>query len=92
MLKKIKIATALSFVTVLSACGTYDRDFGIDAGSFDKFNPGIWVDGNGCDHWIVDDGFEGYMSPRLADDGTPICRSGAVPYTVINFDRSLVGL
>lgn len=93
MLKKIKLVSIISFVTVLSACsdGRFDTDGGVDKGSFDKFNPGIWVDGNGCDHWIIDDGVEGYMSPRLTEDGRPICRTSAIPYTVINFERSLIG-
>ncbi len=64
----------------------------MDGSFLDGRSAGIWVDGNGCDHWIIDDGFEGYMSPRLADDGSPVCRVGAVPYSTINFERTLLGL
>lgn len=36
----------------------------------------IWVDPDGCEHWVMDDGAEGYMDIRLRRDGTPICRRG----------------
>jgi hypothetical protein len=42
---------------------------------------GIWVDPEGCDHWIIDDGREGYASPRVTPDGRPVCRPDAVPNT-----------
>ncbi|WP_375279872.1 hypothetical protein [Pseudooctadecabacter sp.] len=28
-----------------------------------SYEPTIWVDPDGCTHWVMDDGFEGYMSP-----------------------------
>ena len=37
----------------------------------------IWVDPDGCEHWVMDDGLEGYMSAHLDRDGKPVCR--AVP-------------
>jgi len=78
---------------VLTACvGPSNRDHSFDYGALLEDRPaGIWVDGNGCDHWIIDDGIEGYMSPRLAEDGRPVCREGSVPYTTLDFDRSLFG-
>ena len=27
--------------------------------------PGIWIDLDGCEHWVLDDGISGYMSPHL---------------------------
>ena len=44
---------------------------------------GIWVDPNGCDHWIIDDGIEGYLSERLTPDGRPVCSGVAPPSTVV---------
>ena len=44
-----------------------DRDGG-------KYIPGIWIDPDGCEHWVMDDGVEGFMSPHLRRDGTPVCR------------------
>lgn len=43
---------------------------------------GVWVDPNGCDHWIIDDGVEGYLSERLTPDGRPVC-SGVAPPTIV---------
>lgn len=55
---------------------TVDRFF--DAKDLSTLKAGIWVDPTGCDHWIIDDGFEGYLSARLSPDGKPVC-SGAAP-------------
>ncbi|WP_353533140.1 OmpA family protein [Cognatishimia sp. WU-CL00825] len=38
--------------------------------------PTIWVDPDGCEHWVMDDGAEGYMSPHLTRQGLPVCRDG----------------
>ena len=37
-------------------------DAGRDEKSLIPLVAGIWVDPNGCDHWIIDDGIEGYLS------------------------------
>lgn len=34
--------------------------------------PGIWVDPDGCEHWVMDDGAEGYMTPNIRPDGRPV--------------------
>ena len=52
----------------------------------------IWIDPDGCEHWVIDDGFEDYMPRRLTDEGKPVCRVGSVPYSTIDFERSLLGL
>ncbi len=49
---------------------------------------GIWVDGNGCEHWIIDDGIEGYMTTRWGPDGKPYCPAGNVPYQTKGFERT----
>ncbi|WP_375262062.1 OmpA family protein [Palleronia sp.] len=33
----------------------------------------IWIDPDGCEHWVRDDGWEGYGSNRLTRQGTPVC-------------------
>lgn len=38
--------------------------------------PTIWVDPDGCEHWVMDDGLEGYMTPHVNRDGIPVCRRG----------------
>lgn len=60
----------------------------IDAKSLENLTrtPGIWVDGDGCEHWAIDDGIEGYQTNRLDRDGKPIC--GLLePFTIHGPDR-----
>lgn len=40
----------------------------------EQYIPGIWVDPDGCEHWVMDDGVEGYMDPHLDRKGIPVCR------------------
>lgn len=42
----------------------------------ERYVPSIWVDPDGCEHWVMDDGAEGYMTPHITRDGKPICRRG----------------
>lgn len=61
-----------------------------------SYEPAIWVDPDGCTHWVMDDGVEGYMSPRRNRDGSPICmRSeicGVIPTdTLFATDRAHIG-
>lgn len=77
---------AVTGILALSACDVgpdkgFDR--GIDAKHLSQLVAGIWVDPNGCDHWIIDDGLEGYMSPRLTPDGRPVCSGVAPPNTAV---------
>jgi len=48
-------------------------DLGINSHPLETLVAGIWIDPDGCDHWIIDDGVEGYLSPRLTPDGIPVC-------------------
>lgn len=49
--------------------------FGGDAGSGRELRATIWVDPDGCEHWVMDDGLEGFMSAHLDREGKPVCRS-----------------
>jgi outer membrane protein OmpA-like peptidoglycan-associated protein len=42
----------------------------------ERYSPTIWVDPDGCEHWVMDDGAEGYMTPHVMPDGKPVCRQG----------------
>lgn len=42
----------------------------------ERYVPTIWVDPDGCEHWVMDDGWEGYMTPHVTRDGIPVCRRG----------------
>ncbi len=33
----------------------------------------IWIDPDGCEHWVIDLGVEGMMSPHLDREGNPVC-------------------
>lgn len=50
---------------------TLDR--GRDSKDLSQLVAGIWVDPNGCEHWIIDDGVEGYLSQRVDPYGKPVC-------------------
>lgn len=88
-MRRAKIMIAGLGLTVLGACegtGVTDttQDFGLDRKSVSLLQAGIWVDPNGCEHWIIDDGIEGYMSQRLKPDGKPVCGNAAPAGTVLN--------
>ncbi len=43
-----------------------------------EYTPTIWIDPDGCEHWVMDDGFEGFMSPHRRRDGTPVCHRSEI--------------
>ncbi|WP_093992619.1 OmpA family protein [Flavimaricola marinus] len=43
-----------------------------------QYIPGIWIDPDGCEHWVMDDGAEGFMSPHRTRDGRPVCRRSEI--------------
>lgn len=44
------------------------------AGISGSVQPGIWIDPDGCMHWVADGGVEGYMEGRVnAHNGMPVC-------------------
>ncbi|WP_336096982.1 hypothetical protein [Roseovarius sp. CH_XMU1461] len=85
-MKLTKITLALTAAIALGACDdkqnkTVDRGF--DSKHLSQLKAGIWVDPNGCDHWIIDDGIEGYLSQRLDKYGKPVCSGVAPPNTAV---------
>lgn len=52
----------------------------------ERYVPTIWVDPDGCEHWVMDDGYEGYMTPHVNRQGIPVCRRGNV-CGVMNADQ-----
>ncbi|ETX28390.1 hypothetical protein [Roseivivax isoporae] len=84
-----RLALALAALGALAACDTpigpdksQDRNF-FDRDDLADMQAGIWIDPNGCDHWIIDDGVEGYLSQRLDKYGKPVCSGIAPPNTVV---------
>jgi len=85
MKKNVKGLAFLVVVVGLAACEKVDKtvDRGFDSKDLSTLKAGIWVDPNGCDHWIIDDGLEGYLSQRLSRDGKPVCSGVAPPNTAV---------
>lgn len=44
----------------------------------EAYVPTIWVDPDGCEHWVMDDGAEGYMTPHVNRQGIPVCHTGSL--------------
>lgn len=86
-MKAIKGVALLAAAAALAGCvdnkidKTVDR--GIDNKHLSQLKAGIWIDPTGCDHWIIDDGAEGYLSARLDKYGKPVCSGAAPPNTAI---------
>lgn len=85
-MKIIRTIAVLAAAATVSACVGEDKgndlNFGVDGGHLSNLVAGIWVDPNGCDHWIIDDGWEGYLTERLTPDGRPVCSGVGSPTTV----------
>ena len=75
----VRVLSLVAVASILTGCETTREGNGITDGGYDG-GPladgvaNIWVDPDGCQHWYIDDGLEGYMSPRLHRDGTPYCQ------------------
>ena len=75
----IAAATAVALTSLLAseaaaqAFGQTRSQSGRDGG---QYIPTIWVDPDGCEHWVMDDGAEGYMTPHVNRQGIPVCRRG----------------
>jgi outer membrane protein OmpA-like peptidoglycan-associated protein len=52
----------------------------------EKDIPTIWIDPDGCEHWGMDDGWEGFMDIRLTRDGRPVCHRSEI-CGVMNTDQ-----
>lgn len=85
----LKLAMALPLIGTLGACSELGTkadktvDGGSDSKHLSQLKAGIWIDPNGCDHWIIDDGVEGYLSQRLDRNGKPVCSGAGAPNTVV---------
>ncbi len=86
----IKLLGLLVSGLVLSACAdavavgpNKGMDRGINSHHLSTMVAGVWVDPDGCDHWMIDDGLEGYLSERMTPDGRPVCSGVAPPSTVV---------
>lgn len=83
VMKVTRVFAVLAVSGLTAACSSQhgivgadkSRDRGTDAKDLSHLTAGIWVDPNGCEHWIIDDGVEGYADLRRTPDGKPVCNS-----------------
>lgn len=70
------------------------QDQGRDTGVLRNGNAAIAYDPDGCQNWIMDDGLEGYSTPRYDPvSGLPICNDKFPPGTVIrNYQTGTEGV
>jgi hypothetical protein len=90
------IVTLAASTGLLAGCESssgkkYYTDHGVDAGELVNGRAAIWVDPDGCQHWYIDDGMEGYMTPRLNRDGTPRCVGGSQG-TIVSKDGTVIAV
>jgi hypothetical protein len=53
---------------------TADRQTIDPSGNLQDMRAGIWYSPQGCQYWIIDDGVEGYLTPRYnPQTGKPVC-------------------
>jgi hypothetical protein len=72
--RALKIVGGCALLGLVAGCASdQTADGGIDSHSLTELAASVWVDPDGCKHWVIDDGLEGYMSPVLNADGTPDC-------------------
>ncbi|MFU8882903.1 MAG: OmpA family protein [Rhodobacterales bacterium] len=77
--KAMRAAFACAVVAALSMAGiTGAASAQQNTVQGERYIPGIWIDPDGCEHWVMDDGAEGYMSPHLNRQGHPVCHRGDV--------------
>ena len=61
----------------------------IDRGPLVNGEAAIAYDPDGCQNWIIDDGIEGYSSPRFDPvSGLPVCNNLYPPGTVLGNDQT----
>ncbi len=70
------LATALALTGAASAPAQAQEQQRTVVG--ERYVPTIWVDPDGCEHWVMDDGAEGFMTPHVTRSGKPVCRRGNV--------------
>ncbi len=81
MVKFVLVALTLGVMSMM----TPSQAFAEETGSFPA---AIWIDPDGCEHWILDLGVEGMMSPHLDHDGKPVC--GRNPNICMEFPADIM--
>lgn len=92
-LQKTKAALAMIVALTVAAGSVQAQQTRTIQG--EEYTPTIWIDPDGCEHWVMDDGAEGYMSPHRTRDGRPVCHRsdicGVIPSdTLFATDKSYI--
>ena len=74
--EKVKVATAAIFALATVAGAAQAQEQRVIQG--EEYTPTIWIDPDGCEHWVMDDGFEGFMSPHRQRNGAPVCHRSEI--------------
>ncbi len=85
-LKRLGTAVAAASIAVASLVMSPIQASAQNTVVGERYVPTIWVDPDGCEHWVMDDGVEGYMTPHVNRQGIPVCRRGNV-CGVMNSDQ-----
>ncbi|WP_293574437.1 OmpA family protein [Phaeobacter sp.] len=73
-----KHLSLLMAAVLWGAIGTVGHAQSAFDGTGQRYVPTIWVDPDGCEHWVMDDGAEGFMTPHVTPDGKPVCRRAEI--------------
>lgn len=77
MLKKsIGAIVAIGLTALTVAAPAMAQNFA--GGQTESYVPGIWIDPDGCEHWAMDDGAEGFMTPHRDREGRPVCHRNEI--------------
>jgi outer membrane protein OmpA-like peptidoglycan-associated protein len=71
-----KLSVAIFMALVVSASMVMAQSFANQRS--EQYYPTTWVDPDGCEHWVMDDGAEGFITPKTTPDGRPVCNGGPV--------------
>lgn len=72
-------ALALAVVSALALTGAAGPTFAQqNTVTGERYVPTVWIDPDGCEHWVMDDGEEGFMTPHLDRNGNPVCHRGEI--------------
>ncbi len=74
MLNVKRVIGGAAIAATMCAGGVASAQDGGFSGPGQRYVPTIWVDPDGCEHWVMDDGAEGFMTPHVTRDGKPVCR------------------
>ena len=82
----IRLGACLAVALGIMSSGPVLAQDAFSGDNAETYIPTIWVDPDGCEHWVMDDGAEGFMDIHLTRDGLPVCHRGNT-CAVMNSDQ-----